>query len=243
MKDISITKLSKTNPLSGGERIPISQVDATHNNQLETYYTTPSAISSFLLNYDVFETGAVWPYAAPVNISNPVPTGWLLCDGSEVTVANYRKLYEAIGNTYGTSSPDVSFRLPSMQGRFVMGYCTTSPSYTPDNSAGLNISPGSIGGVYNTPLTLDQIPSHVHEITADAALTIRSNGQLFLHYPETSPNDGRIEQQQQGGGGDFSYSVDVTLNINVTPTVSSVGNDQMHNNTPPYVCMNYIIKT
>lgn len=243
MKDISITKLSTISVLSGGERIPLSQVNIAHNNQLETLYTTPSAINTFVLSYDIFEVGAVWPYAAPVSIGNPVPTGWLLCDGAEITVADHRKLHSVIGNTYGTSAPGVSFRLPNMQGRFLMGYCTTAPAYTPADSAGLSISTGSTGGVYNTALNVNQMPLHAHAITADATLTIGNAGALFLHYPETLPNNGRIEQQQKGGPGDYSTSVGVTLNISVTPTIQSVGGNQMHNNTPPYICMNYIIKT
>lgn len=243
MKDISITKLSTISLLSGGERIPVSQADSTHNNQLETLYTTPSAINSFLLSYDIFEVGAVWPYAVPITISNPVPTGWLLCNGAEVTVANYRKLHAVIGNTYGSSSPGVSFKLPNMQGRFLMGYCTTAPTYVPTDSAGLSLKVGLTGGVYNTPLTVNQIPSHTHEITADGTLTAGNAGALFLHYPETLPNDGIIEQQQKGGPNGYSSSYNVTLNVSVTPTVQSVGSNQMHNTTPPYICMNYIIKT
>ena len=32
-----------------------------------------------------------------------VPSGWLLCNGSEITKSDYPKLFSVIGNVYGTS--------------------------------------------------------------------------------------------------------------------------------------------
>lgn len=50
------------------------------------------------------------------------PTGWLLCDGSEVAVADYPTLYSVIGTTYndGTETSGY-FRLPDLKNRFPVG--------------------------------------------------------------------------------------------------------------------------
>ena len=63
--------------------------------------------------------GAVLPYAG-VN----APSGWLLCDGSEVKVSDFPKLFDVIGYIYG----DINvlqglgtFRLPDMRGRMALG--------------------------------------------------------------------------------------------------------------------------
>lgn len=63
--------------------------------------------------------GAVMPYAAPA-----APGGWLLCDGSEVKVADYETLFSVIGYTYGDAATLLglgTFKLPDLRGRFALG--------------------------------------------------------------------------------------------------------------------------
>lgn len=43
------------------------------------------------------------------------PTGYLLCDGSEVAIADYSNLYTIIGDAYGTASDTDHFVLPDMR--------------------------------------------------------------------------------------------------------------------------------
>lgn len=40
------------------------------------------------------------------------PTGWLMCNGAEVSRTTYAALYAVIGNTYGTPSSNANFKLP-----------------------------------------------------------------------------------------------------------------------------------
>jgi len=44
-----------------------------------------------------------------------VPTGWLACDGSTVSIASYQTLYAAIGTRYGGDGVS-NFRLPDLRG-------------------------------------------------------------------------------------------------------------------------------
>jgi microcystin-dependent protein len=63
--------------------------------------------------------GAVIPFAGTV-----LPTGFLFCDGSEVTIANYTALYSIIGYTYKPPALLVgksTFALPDLRGRFGLG--------------------------------------------------------------------------------------------------------------------------
>ncbi|WP_374470062.1 tail fiber protein [Phenylobacterium sp.] len=48
------------------------------------------------------------------------PSGWLLCDGRELPIANYEVLYAVIGNAFGHTGVS-TFRLPDLQGRAVVG--------------------------------------------------------------------------------------------------------------------------
>lgn len=52
--------------------------------------------------------GSIVPYGG-----STAPSGWLLCDGSELLKANYPDLYAAIGDDYGTPSDTDHFVLPT----------------------------------------------------------------------------------------------------------------------------------
>jgi microcystin-dependent protein len=60
--------------------------------------------------------GAIVAYAGELK---PLPSEWRLCDGSELSVADFPDLYAAIGNANGGSGN--SFRVPDLQGRFLRG--------------------------------------------------------------------------------------------------------------------------
>lgn len=50
-----------------------------------------------------------------------VPNGWLECDGSEVAIADYPLLYNAIQNLWGTPSDNDHFKLPNFKGKVLVG--------------------------------------------------------------------------------------------------------------------------
>lgn len=52
---------------------------------------------------------------------NTVPTGWLFCDGSAVSRADYPLLFNAIGTLWGEGDGSTTFNLPNLQGRTPVG--------------------------------------------------------------------------------------------------------------------------
>ena len=54
-----------------------------------------------------------------------VPAGWLLCDGREVSRAEYPDLFTAIGTLYGAGDGVLTFNLPNLVNRFVEGGSTS----------------------------------------------------------------------------------------------------------------------
>jgi len=76
------------------------------------------------------------------------PDGWLLCDGSDVDIIKYDKLFSVIGRTYGSSSLN-SFKLPNLCQKFPMGKTN-------------NTNLGDSGGSNSIILTPEQLPSHNH---------------------------------------------------------------------------------
>lgn len=51
--------------------------------------------------------------------STTIPTGWLKCDGTTYATSAYPALYSAIGNTFGSSSPN--FQVPNLAGKVPYG--------------------------------------------------------------------------------------------------------------------------
>lgn len=69
-----------------------------------------------------------------------VPSGWLICNGANVSRTDYAALFAAIGTIYGTGDGVTTFGLPNMGGRFLEG-TTYTGSVGTYHSAGLpNIS-------------------------------------------------------------------------------------------------------
>lgn len=56
------------------------------------------------------------------------PTGYLLCNGSEVSKTTYADLYAVIGDAFGTASDNTKFKLPDLRGEFLRGAGTNSHS-------------------------------------------------------------------------------------------------------------------
>lgn len=233
MADLRLNQLTKSYPLSGNERIPISQTNSDFDNQLMTVYMSPSSLNTFI-NNNIIPVGTIWPYAGIVNnTTKPLPFGWLLCDGSEISTTTYKSLYSVIGEAHGIPSTVGMFKLPDMRCRFVMGYNSTAPTFRPTfgNFSGPSLRFGQLSGIFTYTLSLSETPSHNHECTIS-----RSALQL-LRYPGS-----QVEQDQEDDAnkGQRTYSGRVLPVISLS--ASYVGGNSYHNTTPPYVAMHYIIK-
>ena len=69
-----------------------------------------------------------------------VPSGWLICNGANVSRTDYAALFAAIGTIYGAGNGPTTFGLPDLNGRFFEG-TTYTGSVGTYHSAGLpNIS-------------------------------------------------------------------------------------------------------
>lgn len=137
--------------------------------------------------YSPIISGGIIPVATILWFCSPrPPEGYLLCDGSAVPRAKYVRLFEAIGETYGTGDGQTTFNLPDLAGRFCRGWAQGGPldpdrtfgSYQEDepgrHSHGLQTifhthtitDPGHIHGVTDPGHIHDIVdPGHVHSVT------------------------------------------------------------------------------
>ena len=61
--------------------------------------------------------GAVVAFAMPTP-----PTGWLKCNGQQVSRTTYRALFLAIGTIFGAGDGVNTFNLPDLRGEFIRGW-------------------------------------------------------------------------------------------------------------------------
>jgi microcystin-dependent protein len=120
--------------------------------------------------------GAILPFAGSI-----VPTGYLLCDGSEVERTRFTELYDVIGNTYGVPVIGVNtFKLPDLRGRFPLGRDNMDNGRTVPTSLGNFVDAGGgnvdrvqgvsadnvgqSGGSESNILLRSNLPQHEHNM-------------------------------------------------------------------------------
>jgi len=112
--------------------------------------------------------GTIQPFAF-----NFAPSGWALCNGQILPIAQYQALFSLLGTYYGGNG-QTNFMLPNLQGRLPMGM-----------GNGLNLTPrviGEISGTENVTATLNNLPNHTHALTG-----ITANTTLQLANPASNP--------------------------------------------------------
>lgn len=150
--------------------------------------------------------GSVIPF-----ISETPPAGWLLCDGSNVSISKYRRLYNVIKNRFGTASEEGYFVLPDMRGRVPIG-AGSGDGLTTRTLA-------DIGGSETHTLTIDEMPSHTHNVSN----TVQKTGDNTMGSSDQTANE-----------------ID---NIHtITTTSTATGGGEPHNNMQPFIVLNYIIR-
>lgn len=173
----------------------------------------------------------MWP-------SNTIPTGWHLCDGSSMARADYPALFAVLGTTYGNNDSS-SFNLPDMRGLFVAGKGA-------NNYSNLNQK----GGANTVALTVSEMPKHNHDTassTTDGKVTSESGGYHTHTYKIYKENGDHVLYGSTSGGHSMEGSKsDFTTTSNGSHThkveLKARGGGNAHENRPPYIVMNYIIK-
>ncbi len=148
---------------------------------------------------------------------NFAPRGWAFCDGQLLAVSQNDALFSLLGTIYGGDGR-TTFGLPDMRGR-IPNHAGTGPGLSPRPL-------GQKTGSENETLTVNQLPSHNHDmsVSTDAGTQSTSNGQ----YLASSPNV-RIFRP---AGPNSSL-----LNTSVT----NFGGSGSHANVMPFLCVNFII--
>lgn len=104
----------------------------------------------------------------PVGTLNPflgtiAPYGYLICQGQKVSKTTYKELYKICGDTFGQST-DTEFYLPDLRGQTIAGYKEGDSTF--GTLGGLIGSLTHLHSTGNHTLTVDEMPSHKHDLKA-----------------------------------------------------------------------------
>lgn len=171
------------------------------------------------------------------------PSGWLLCNGQAVSRTTFAALFSAIGASYGAGDGSTTFNVPDFRSRVPFGL---------DAGQAANDALGETGGARTVTLTSAQsgVPAHSH---GDGTLSAASGGS----HSHTQYTFTRQNNTQAGGGGD--RLVDTSGASGGDPTSNHAGHvhdvtgatanntaadaASAHENMPPFLTVNFIIKT
>lgn len=137
------TASSTTNGTTGRLAIPASLATSTYNSataplkvvvtqnngKIDSNFLGDLASTTIVVGTATTSTGATLTQMVPVGsitayASTTAPTGWLLANGTSITVAMYPNLFAVIGYSYGGSG--ANFTLPDLSGRNIIMASTTA---------------------------------------------------------------------------------------------------------------------
>jgi hypothetical protein len=187
--------------------------------------TDSTQIATTAFVRDIIPSGIITMWSGSVA---SIPSGWLLCNGSNGT--------------------------PDLRDRFIVG---AGSSYSPGNTGGAaSVTPsGSVSGtVGGTSLTEAQMPKHFHQIVTANSMSggsypIQNN--LGASYSFGNYGGGTPDDPAQSFG---TYSTGGNLTSGSLSTGTGVGNSHTHSfsasfsgssseNRPPYYALAYIMKS
>jgi len=159
------------------------------------------------------------PYVGEIRMfaGNFPPNGWMFCEGAPLPISENDVLFQLIGTTYGGDGEE-TFNLPNLASRIPI-HMGTGPD-------GTTYQLGEMAGTEQETLTVQQIPNHNHSFLATATTATTRNP-----IPGNAP--------AQSAGDAYVQNLDPIPMWN--QTLTPAGGNQPHENTQPFLCINFII--
>jgi microcystin-dependent protein len=152
------------------------------------------------------------PFLSEIRIMSFVfaPKGWALCNGQLLPINQNQALFSLLGTTFGGDGR-VNFALPNLQGNVPI-------------HVGSGHTLGEKGGTQAVTLSIAQLPTHTHVLSASGA-----------NASQNSPNAAFL------ANATAVYHTPTNL-ISLQPSsVANVGGSQAHLNMQPFLVLSFCI--
>jgi microcystin-dependent protein len=159
------------------------------------------------------------PFLSEIRIFsfNFPPKGWAFCNGQFLPINQNQALFALLGTTYGGNG-QTTFALPDLRGKAPISF-----------GGGHDL--GEAGGQIAHTITLSELPTHQHFLTANLAV-VSANTNATLGSPTNN---------FWANSGKTTWSTSPP-NAAMHPTaVTNVGGSQPHQNMQPYLVLNFCI--
>lgn len=161
------------------------------------------------------------PYVGEIRMfaGNFPPNGWMFCEGATLPISENDVLFQLIGTTYGGDGEE-TFNLPNLASRVPM-HMGTGPD-------GTTYQIGEMAGTEQETLSIQQIPNHTHTLMAsnDFSTQTTAGGNVLA-----TPSSATV----------FPYGTDLPPATLIPSAIGPAGGSQPHENTQPFLCINFII--
>lgn len=183
-----------------------------------------------LTDVEGVNTGIIIPWS-----DTSVPSGFLECNGANVSRSTYAALFAIVGTTYGSGNGSTTFTLPDLQDDVVVGKSPTKALASTGGANTVTQSGNLAFSIGQTSLTTPEIPSHSHSGPQNSS--------------DFQPNQNRTSATGNMGQG--------TGGVGNTPfTIENTGDGTGHSHPgsgnfvgdansvlQPYLTVMYVIKT
>jgi len=146
----------KAGTLSANQTFTLPTADGTDGQVMKTNGSGQLSFTTLGVP-DGVPSGSVFCMA-----TTTVPSGYLECDGSDVSRSTYSGLFTAIGTTWGSGDGSTTFTLPDLRGEFIRGWSNGRTGV--DETRTFASAQG------------DQVEQHQHTFTRTGGGAVQSGG-------------------------------------------------------------------